>query len=162
METINGTTHDSAMDGSTKKWAENQAACALGFPTPPDKYKEQRQPDPLLYKQLQERMDAMRAQEEEQRRNATKPLTSPSDFQQGRYRPADPINPAHYRQGGVECIDAIASALGADGYSAYLRGQVLKYLWRGPHKGSAHQDYQKAEWYLQRLIQVTEKSASGG
>ena len=38
----------------------------------------------------------------------------------------DPVNhPAHYTQGSVECIDAIESALGPDGFVAFLRGQVI-------------------------------------
>lgn len=67
--------------------------------------------------------------------------------------PSDPVNhPAHYTAGAVECIDAIAAALGPEGYRAFLRGQVIKYVWRAPLKGSEGTDYQKAEWYLARLI----------
>lgn len=64
--------------------------------------------------------------------------------------------PPHYRQGKVECIDAIESALGPDGFRAYCRGQVMKYVWRGPHKGSYKQDLEKAAFYLSRLIERTE------
>lgn len=71
--------------------------------------------------------------------------------------PADPppdlVNhPPHYTQGGVECIDAIRAALGEDGYRAFLRGQAVKYLWRGPYKANEKQDYEKARWYLEKLI----------
>ena len=58
----------------------------------------------------------------------------------------------HYNAGGVECIDAIEAALGAEGFAAFLRGQVLKYVWRAPHKGAAGEDCRKAAWYLDRLI----------
>jgi len=54
-------------------------------------------------------------------------------------------HPPHYCQGGVECIDAIAAALGPVGYADFLRWQVLKYLWRARHKGSEQQDY-RAVW----------------
>ena len=65
----------------------------------------------------------------------------------------DDVNsPAHYTEGAVECIVAIESALGPEGFRAYLRGQIVKYVWRGPHKGAECQDYRKAEWYLRRLI----------
>jgi hypothetical protein len=64
----------------------------------------------------------------------------------------DPINPAHYRQGQVECIDAIQAALGDDGFRAYCKGQVIKYVWRAEHKGNPAQDLAKAAWYLNRLI----------
>ena len=65
---------------------------------------------------------------------------------------SDPVNhPAHYTDGSIECIDAIREALG-DGFKAYLRGNVIKYLWRAEHKGNEVQDYEKAAWYLNRLI----------
>jgi len=65
----------------------------------------------------------------------------------------DPVNhPPHYNQGGVECIEAIKAALGQDGFIAYCKGQVIKYLWRADHKGNALQDAEKAEWYLKRAI----------
>lgn len=64
----------------------------------------------------------------------------------------DPVNPAHYRQGRIECIDAIESALGPEGFRAFLTGQVLKYLWRQNLKDNRLQDLQKARWYLDKLI----------
>lgn len=64
---------------------------------------------------------------------------------------ADNINhPAHYTQGGVECIDAIEAATG-DGFAGYCAGNVIKYLFRYRHKGGA-EDLKKARWYLDRLI----------
>jgi hypothetical protein len=65
----------------------------------------------------------------------------------------DPVNhPAHYTQGSVECIEAIESSLGSEGFKAFLRGQVIKYLWRAEHKGNPAEDHAKARWYLDRLI----------
>lgn len=65
---------------------------------------------------------------------------------------SDPVNhPDHY-VGTVECIDAIEASLGPDGFRSYLRGQVMKYVWRMDKKENALQDAQKAEWYLRRLI----------
>jgi hypothetical protein len=64
---------------------------------------------------------------------------------------ADPINPIHYKQGPIECIDAIKAATG-DGFIGYVWGNVLKYLWRWPKKGGVD-DLKKARWYLDRLIQ---------
>jgi hypothetical protein len=63
---------------------------------------------------------------------------------------ADPINPSHYKQGGIECIEAIKAALG-EGFPDYLRGNVMKYLWRYKEKGGAD-DLRKSAWYLDRLI----------
>lgn len=73
---------------------------------------------------------------------------------------ADAVNyPPHYRQGGIECIDAIAAELGPEGFIAYLRGTITKYLWRGPHKSAELEDYKKAGWYLDRLIKELEAKA---
>ncbi len=63
---------------------------------------------------------------------------------------SDPVNPIHYKQGGIECIDAIKAATG-DGFIGYVWGNVLKYLWRWPKKGGVD-DLKKARWYLDRLI----------
>jgi hypothetical protein len=64
---------------------------------------------------------------------------------------SDPINPSHYKQGGIECIEAIKAATG-EGFVGYVWGNVLKYLWRWPKKGGVD-DLKKARWYLDRLIQ---------
>ena len=63
-------------------------------------------------------------------------------------------HPPHYVQGSVECIHAIKSALSEEGYIDWLRGQVIKYMWRMPHKDNPLQDTQKAAYYLSRLEEV--------
>ena len=66
---------------------------------------------------------------------------------------SDQVNhPSHYTQGPIECIDAIASALGHDAFIQFLRGQVIKYMWRLGHKGDALQDAEKGSWYASRLV----------
>ena len=46
----------------------------------------------------------------------------------------DPVNqPPHYRQGGIECIDAIAAALTPEEFAGYCKGNILKYVWREKH-----------------------------
>jgi hypothetical protein len=67
---------------------------------------------------------------------------------------SDPVNPSHYKQGSIECIEAIKAALGV-GFIAYLWGNILKYLWRWPNKNGI-QDLKKARWYLDRLIKEEE------
>jgi hypothetical protein len=64
---------------------------------------------------------------------------------------SDATNPEHYKQGGVECIDAIEAALGKAGFKGYCQGNAIKYLWRHQHKGKAVEDLKKAEWYSARL-----------
>tara|TARA_R100000353_G_C6458275_1_gene183149 strand:- start:59 stop:367 length:309 start_codon:yes stop_codon:yes gene_type:complete len=60
-------------------------------------------------------------------------------------------SPPHYKQGDIECIEAIKSATGA-GYQGYLQGNIMKYVWRYRAKGQAISDLKKAQWYLQELI----------
>jgi hypothetical protein len=70
----------------------------------------------------------------------------------------DNVNhPLHYTQGEVECIEAIESALGRDGFIAGLRFQVMKYTWRVMDKDNPLEDAKKCEWYLKRLIEVLER-----
>lgn len=61
-------------------------------------------------------------------------------------------SPAHYTQGGIECIDAMKAALTPEEFRGYLRANVMKYIWRYDRKGAPVQDLRKAEWYLRRLI----------
>lgn len=60
----------------------------------------------------------------------------------------DPINPSHYRQGKIECIDAIeAATVGKTGIEAACVANITKYLWRYEAKNGL-QDVLKAKWYL--------------
>ena len=61
-------------------------------------------------------------------------------------------NPPHYNVGGIECIDAILSATNHN-KEGYLQGNILKYVWRYEYKGGL-EDLQKAQWYLNKLIEV--------
>ena len=68
----------------------------------------------------------------------------------------DMVNhPAHYIAGSVECIDALESmSVGyQDTVQAALAWQVVKYIWRSPLKGKQLEDLQKAQFYLNRLIE---------
>lgn len=72
----------------------------------------------------------------------------------------DMVNhPSHYTSGGVECIDAITSALSSyeDSVDSWLVGQVIKYLWRAPLKGKYDEDIKKAQFYLNRLVEKIDK-----
>ena len=69
----------------------------------------------------------------------------------------DVVNhPPHYTDGGgIECIEAIESALTDEEYRGYLKGNIQKYVWREKHKGGT-ESLKKAQWYLDRLIQIDE------
>jgi len=63
-------------------------------------------------------------------------------------------NPEHYASGKVECIDAIESALTPEEFRGYLKGNIMKYVWR-ERKKSGVESLRKAEWYQKRLIKFT-------
>lgn len=64
----------------------------------------------------------------------------------------DPVNrPAHYTSGGIECIDAMTAAFGAEAVKDFCLCNAFKYLWRHRNKNGV-EDLKKARWYLNRLI----------
>ena len=69
-------------------------------------------------------------------------------------------NPAHYNKGGVECIDAIRGSMGAEAFRGFLKGNVMKYVFRYEAKNGL-EDLRKARWYLERLIGEVEAAAEG-
>jgi len=68
----------------------------------------------------------------------------------------DKINPNHYKQGNIECIDYILETVGKKGFSGYCQGNVIKYLHRWRLKNGL-EDLKKAQWYLNRMVQEEEK-----
>lgn len=65
----------------------------------------------------------------------------------------DNINPSHYKQGKIECIDAIeAATINKKGLDAVCTANILKYIWRAESKGGV-EDMKKAMWYLQKMIE---------
>jgi hypothetical protein len=61
-------------------------------------------------------------------------------------------HPLHYgRHGsGIECIDVVE-------WMSFSLGNVIKYVWRADHKGTAIEDLEKARWYLDREIERRKK-----
>lgn len=75
----------------------------------------------------------------------------------------DMVNfPPHYTEGKVECIDAMESSMSAESFKGFLKGQVLKYLWRYEKKNNPLEDLEKASWYLNRLKEATKNAECGG
>ena len=64
----------------------------------------------------------------------------------------DAINPSHYKDKGIECIEYIKERLSADSFLGYLNGNVIKYTHRWQDKNGI-EDLRKARWYLDRLIE---------
>lgn len=64
----------------------------------------------------------------------------------------DNVNhPPHYKQGDIECIDAIRAALTDEEWRGYCKGNIIKYVWRERHKGG-DESVRKANWYLGRMF----------
>ena len=88
--------------------------------------------------------------------NMDKPLVDQKAKDNAGKLEIDMVNhPAHYTAGNVECIDALESmSMGyQDTVQAALAWQVVKYIWRSPLKGKQLEDLQKAQFYLNRLIE---------
>jgi hypothetical protein len=61
-------------------------------------------------------------------------------------------DPSHYKTDGCECIDAIRSMLGKDGFIAYCRGTIIKYHWRCGKKDDPAMEVSKAAVYTQWIL----------
>tara|TARA_R100000544_G_C2210925_1_gene51895 strand:+ start:557 stop:850 length:294 start_codon:yes stop_codon:yes gene_type:complete len=68
----------------------------------------------------------------------------------------DAVNkPAHYNLGGgVECIDYIKQVLTLDGFISYCQGNMIKYQHRHGYKGNPVEDMEKAQWYLNKMLEA--------
>lgn len=70
----------------------------------------------------------------------------------------DVVNsPAHYNSGGIEAIEAIKASMDQEAYAGYLKGNIMKYMWRYEKKEKPIEDLKKARWYLDRLIGLRER-----
>ena len=71
----------------------------------------------------------------------------------------DVDHPEHYKlnEHGIECIDAIEASMDDYSFNEYLRGTVMKYLWRFNYKGNKKKDLMKAQWYLSKLVDNLEE-----
>lgn len=65
----------------------------------------------------------------------------------------DKINPSHYKQGAIECIDAIeAATVNKKGLQAVCTANIIKYIWRCEQKNGL-EDLVKAKWYINKMIE---------
>ena len=67
-------------------------------------------------------------------------------------------NPTHYNTGDIECIEAIQASMTTRQFQGYLKGNVMKYVWRHEYKGKMLDDLRKARWYLDKLIATHEEN----
>lgn len=67
-------------------------------------------------------------------------------------------SPSHYTQGKFEVIDIIRDVLSSEEFEGYTKGNVIKYIFRYPHKNGL-EDIKKAEVYLRWLKEALERRA---
>ena len=64
-------------------------------------------------------------------------------------------HPNHYKsegEGNIECIDAIESALSAEEFQGFCKGNAIKYTWRANRKQDARINLEKCRWYINKLL----------
>jgi hypothetical protein len=73
----------------------------------------------------------------------------------------DKVNhPLHYETNGIECIDAMEAAQGADAVQDFCICNAFKYIWRHKHKNGA-EDIKKAVWYLNKWLEFEGRNKNG-
>lgn len=67
-------------------------------------------------------------------------------------------HPAHY-QGKHECIDEMISLFGVDAVIGFCKCNVYKYRYRADKK-NGEEDIKKAEWYMDKLMELEKERDS--
>lgn len=68
-------------------------------------------------------------------------------------------HPSHYKNGNIECIEAMIDVFGKDKVAAFCELNAFKYQWRANSKGTDIQDKKKAVWYLNKYIKLNKKES---
>lgn len=63
-------------------------------------------------------------------------------------------HPDHYKSGSIECIDAMVECFGKQSTQDFCLLNAFKYLWRCKEKENLVQDIKKANWYLNKYIEL--------
>ena len=63
-------------------------------------------------------------------------------------------HPSHYNQGNIECIDAMIAAYTKEEVIAFCKLNAFKYICRANNKAKRLEDLQKADWYLDKVIEL--------
>jgi hypothetical protein len=65
------------------------------------------------------------------------------------------MQPAHYTQGPIHCIDAMVSAFGKHAVRTYCIINSFKYIWRcTTHPAGVTENMQKAIWFCQKANEL--------
>ena len=65
-------------------------------------------------------------------------------------------HPDHYKTGNFECIDVMEEIFGKEAVKNFCQLNAFKYLWRSKKKNGA-EDIAKAQWYLNKFIELGEE-----
>lgn len=63
-------------------------------------------------------------------------------------------HPNHYASGNIECIDAMVECFGKKSTEDFCLLNAFKYLWRCNIKENKNQDIEKANWYLNKYLEL--------
>ena len=70
----------------------------------------------------------------------------------------DPVeHPYHYTQSGYECIDIMQGVFGIEYVKAFCLCNAFKYIFRCKYKNNTIEDIKKANWYLNKFLELIEK-----
>jgi hypothetical protein len=69
-------------------------------------------------------------------------------------------HPKHYNQNNMQTIDYLQAYLSKEEFKGLLKANVIKYLSRSLVKGTEKLDYEKAQYYLNRLVELMNKGDS--
>jgi len=66
----------------------------------------------------------------------------------------DNVNPEYYKDGDIECIDALETVASLNFVKEEIPSQMnaIKYLWRYNNKENPFRDIQKTLWYVARIL----------
>ncbi len=71
-------------------------------------------------------------------------------------RSKDTINPDHYKIGGINVIDIAQAKSSPEAFRGFLFLSAVKYIFRAAHKGNELEDWKKAQWFVERMINELE------
>ena len=116
---------------------------ALAFPAPAQNMQQEIKSDALAFRKI----------DQQNLRSKTALDLFDSYDEINWHQEADPIQPEHYRVGGIETIDFIEAK-----NLNYRLGNVVKYVSRAPHHSDGLlENLKKAQWYLAREISAVKQ-----
>lgn len=67
----------------------------------------------------------------------------------------DMVNhPDHYKVNKLECIDEMVVVFGVEAVIAHCKCNAWKYRYRAGNKWDKEEDLKKADWYLQKAVEL--------